>query len=182
MAPKRSDDDTPLDDQVLLKRAANGNAAAFHELMDRHMARLFRLAVSLLGNSADADDVVQETFVGAFRGLSKFQGRSSVATWLTRICVTQVAVLRRSKKRKESQAIEVQQMAARTGGGDAKIDIQAALAQLSPAHREVLVLREFERMSYDEIADAIGVAQGTVESRLYRARAELRNLLQAYLP
>ena len=171
-----------IDDAQLLKKAALGDALAFRALLDRHVDRLFRLAVSLLGNSADAEDVLQETFAGAFRGLKKFEGRSSVGTWLTRICVTQVAVHRREKKRKRTEAIGDQQFAAPHHGGDEKIDVQAALNKLSPAHREVLVLREFERMSYEEISDVLGIAQGTVESRLFRARAELRNQLQAYLP
>ena len=174
--------DLPIDDAELLKRAAAGDAMSFRSLLDRHMDRLFRLAVSLVGNAADAEDVLQETFAGAFRGLKKFEGRSSVGTWLTRICVTQVAVYRREKKRKRAEAIGEQQFAALPARGDEKIDVQAALDKLSPAHREVLVLREFERMTYEEIADVLGVAQGTVESRLFRARAELRNQLQAYLP
>jgi len=181
-----------VDDVGLLKKAAAGDGRAFHALLDRHMDRLFRLAVSLVGNSADAEDLLQETFAGAYRGLDRFEGRASVGTWLTRILVMQTARFRRTRRRKpmgsiESPAFDASAASAAagssgTGGVDARIDMQAALLQLSPAHREVLVLREFEQMSYEEIADVLGVPQGTVESRLHRARSELREKLSAYLP
>jgi RNA polymerase sigma-70 factor, ECF subfamily len=181
------------DDVGLLQKAAAGDGRAFHALLDRHMDRLYRLAVSLVGNAADAEDLLQETFAGAFKGLDGFEGRASVGTWLTRILVMQTARFRRDRKRKPMGSIEsagfdeptASQSTGEpsgTGGVDVRIDIQAALLQLSPAHREVLVLREFEQMSYEEIAEVLGVPQGTVESRLYRARAELREKLSAYLP
>jgi RNA polymerase sigma-70 factor (ECF subfamily) len=182
-----------VDDAGLLKKAAAGDGRAFHALLDRHMDRLFRLAVSLVGNSADAEDLLQETFAGAYRGLYRFEGRASVGTWLTRILVMQTAAFRRTRRRKPMGSIESPGFDAAsasaaasgssgTGGVDARLDMQAALLQLSPIHREVLVLREFEQMSYEEIAEVIGVPQGTVESRLHRARSELREKLSAYLP
>jgi RNA polymerase sigma-70 factor, ECF subfamily len=176
------------DDADLLRKAAAGDGSAFHALLDRHMDRLYRLAVSLIGNAADAEDLLQETFAGAYRGLDRFEGRAAVGTWLTRILVMQVARFRRGRRGKAMDSLETESEAPAIGrpsgatGVDARIDIQAALLQLSPAHREVLVLREFEQMSYEEIADVLGVPQGTVESRLHRARAELRDKLSAYLP
>ena len=193
-APKVPQPESKLaEDLSLLRKAAAGDGAAFHALLDRHMDRLFRLAVSLIGNSADAEDLLQETFAGAYRGLDRFEGRASVGTWLTRILVMQVARFRRDRKRKSMASIESPEFASAadsasfdkpsgTSGVDARIDMQAALLQLSAAHREVLVLREFEQMSYEEIAEVLGVPQGTVESRLHRARAELRQKLSAYLP
>jgi RNA polymerase sigma-70 factor (ECF subfamily) len=178
----------PANDLGLLQKAAAGDGRAFHALLDPHMDRLYRLAVSLIGNAADAEDVLQETFAGAYRGLSKFEGRASVGTWLTRILVLQTARFRRDRRRKPMGALGSESEGpadgkpSGLGGVDARIDIQAALLQLSPAHREVLVLREFEQMSYEEIADVVGVPQGTVESRLHRARVELREKLAAYLP
>jgi RNA polymerase sigma-70 factor (ECF subfamily) len=176
------------DDAGLLRKAAAGDGSAFHALLDRHMDRLYRLAVSLIGNAADAEDLLQETFAGAYRGLDRFEGRSSVGTWLTRILVMQAARFRRGRRRKQMISIDAPGFSGEPGspsatsGVDARIDIQAALLQLSPAHREVLVLREFEQMSYEKIAEVLGVPQGTVESRLHRARAELREKLSAYLP
>lgn len=169
------------DDIELLRRAGGGDSAAFHALVDRHGQRLYRLAVSLIGNAADAEDVLQETFVGAFKGLKSFEGRASVKTWLTRILVNQAARWRRSRRGRDAGQMP-DSAAARTGGAESAIDVQAALAQLSSEHREVIVLREFQRMSYEEIADVLDIPRGTVESRLHRARGELREKLKSYLP
>ena len=169
------------DDIELLRRAGDGDSAAFHALVDRHAQRLYRLAVSLIGNAADAEDVLQETFIGAFRGLRSFEGRASVKTWLTRILVMQAGQWRRSRRRRKFEPMG-DSMAASGPSAEAGLDVRAAIAQLSPEHREVVVLREFERMSYEEIAEALDVPRGTVESRLHRARSELREKLKAYLP
>jgi RNA polymerase sigma-70 factor (ECF subfamily) len=179
------------DDLKLLRRAGAKDARAFRDLVDRHADRLFRLAFSLVGNAADAEDVVQETFAGAFRGIDGFEGRSSVGPWLTRILVTQAAKLRRDRKRPTPQPLETiegrgSELRASSQGGVAsaerRMDLHAALALLSPEHRQILVLREFEQLSYEEMAEILGVPRGTVESRLHRARGELREKLKAYLP
>jgi RNA polymerase sigma-70 factor (ECF subfamily) len=189
------------EDLDLLRQAARGDGQAFHKLVDRHGQSLYRLAVSLAGNSADAEDLVQECLAGAFRGLDRFEGRSSVKTWLTRILVTQVARWRRSRRGKT--ALSIQAMDSGHGGDNGgetadwvgassgtdpadhvgrQVDVQAALRTLSAEHREVLVLREFQGLAYEEIAEVLGVPRGTVESRLHRARAELRGRLKSYLP
>jgi RNA polymerase sigma-70 factor, ECF subfamily len=171
------------DDIDLMRRAAAGDARSFHALVDRHAQRLFRLAVSLVGNATDAEDVLQETFIGAFKGLRSFEGRASVRTWLTRILVTQAARWHRDRRRSRTQQMD--ESITTSGGGagsDASMDVNAAMQRLSPEHRQVLALREFEQMSYEEIAEVLGVPRGTVESRLHRARSEMREKLKAYLP
>ncbi len=174
-----------IDDLRLLRKTAAGDEKAFHELVDRHSQRMFRLAVAMVGNAADAEDVVQEAFTGAFRGINGFEGRSSVKTWLTRILITQAAKWRRDKKRRKTSSLDAAPEQVGAPGGEARvgqqIDLQAAIAQLSVEHREVIVLREFEQMSYDEMAQALDVPRGTIESRLHRARLELREKLAAYL-
>jgi len=169
---------------VLAAKAAKGDRAAFHELVDRHAQRLYRLAVSLVGGAADAEDVLQETFAGAFRNLRTFEARSSVKTWLSRILVIQAAKWRRERTRRGGEEPMPAGIAAgdQTAAAQARIDLDAALQQLSPEHREVLVLREMQQMSYEEIAQALDIPRGTVESRLHRAREQLREKLQAYLP
>ena len=174
-------------DMILLRRAAAGDAKAFHDLVDRHADRMYRLATSLVGNASDAEDVLQEALAGAYRGLERFEGRSSVKTWLTRILVTQAAKWRRDKRRAAevmppAAAHEEPKVGSRSFMVDHRIDLHAALQRLSPEHREVLVLREFDGLAYEEIAAVLGVPRGTVESRLHRARAELRDKLKAYLP
>ncbi len=170
-----------VEDVELAAKAAQGDAAAFHALVDRHSDRLFRIAIALVGNNADAEDVLQETLIGAFRSLKGFQGRASVKTWLTRILMIQAARFRRGRRKTEPIS---ESEAAKTGGAqsvEAKMDVNAALTELSPEHRQVIVLRELEHLSYEEIAEVLEVPQGTVESRLHRARSALREKLKAYL-
>lgn len=172
----------------LLRRARAGDEAAFAQLADRHARRLYGLAYRLTGNSADAEDVVQETLLGAFRGLASFRQEASVKTWLTQILVRQAAGHYR-KERRHSQALHPgpdepafdppsPPGQVRT---DVRMDLSVALGSLSPEHREVIVLRELEDMSYDQIASVLEVPRGTVESRLFRARRELAGRLKEYL-
>lgn len=175
-------------DLEVVKRAREGDPAAFHELLDRHAGYLFGVAASLLGNAADAEDVVQETLLSAYRGLRAFEGRSSVKTWLTSILIRQTAMRRRQAGRwkmaplpPEDVAERAPSVASPTEAADARLDLAAAIQGLSPDHRDVIVLREFSGFSYDEIAAALGVPRGTVESRLFRARRELQERLQEYL-
>lgn len=173
-------------DIELLRKAGAGDGDAFHQLVDRHADRLYRLAVSLVGNASDAEDVLQECLAGAYHGLKSFEARASVKTWLTRILVTQAAKWRRDRGRRPTSPLEADESGAKVEGGAAgvehRLDLQQALQQLSPEHRQVLVLREFEQMSYEEMAAVLGVPRGTIESRLHRARAELREKLKSYLP
>ncbi len=180
-------------DAQLVRRVRRGDEAAFHELVNRHAKGLFGLAFSLVGNAADAEDVLQETFLGAFRGLRAFRGRSSVKTWLSRIVVRQAARCRRSRRIHKMVSIDslsdasrsvlrTAEIASPTGGLDIRMDVLAMLETLSPEHREVIVLRELQGMSYEEMAEVLGVPRGTVESRLFRARRTLRERLSDYLP
>jgi RNA polymerase sigma-70 factor, ECF subfamily len=170
-------------DVELLRRIAHGHQDAFRELVDRHSRYLFGIAYSLTGHSSDAEDVVQETFVAVIN--SKFRGESAVRTWLVQILIRRAAMLRRSKRRSTTSldgAKDASAVAARgTGGSDAKLDLAVMLEALSVEHRQVIVLRELEGMSYEEMSVALGVPRGTVESRLHRARNELRERFKGYL-
>jgi len=175
-------------DLELAGRARKGDRSAFHELLDRHAAFLFSLAVSRVGNAADAEDVVQETLFGAFRGLRAFEGRSSVKTWLVGILIRQTAMHRRHVMRRRVEPLESgaeAQSSPRASSpaavADARLDVTAAIQGLSPDHRDVVVLRELHGLSYEEMAQALGLPRGTVESRLFRARRELQERLKAYL-
>ena len=168
-------------DLELLHRARKGHDDAFHELVDRHADLLYGLACGLVSGRSDAEDIVQETLLGAYRGMDGFKGRSSVKTWLVGILRRQAARhYRRGRLRRTASIVE--EPAAEGRGPEAGVDVRDALAQLTPERREVIVLREFQGMSYAEMADVLCVPLGTVESRLYRARRDLRELLSAYLP
>lgn len=184
-ARKGEGPDSHATDGDLLAAARRGDGRAFGQLIDRHAAGLFRLAFRLVGNSNDAEDVVQETLMGAFEHLGRFRERSSAKTWLSRILVRQAARCHRRRARRRVTALPEADVA---GAGtfpedaDRRADVSQALSRLSHAHREVVVLREFEGMSYAEMAEVIGVPRGTMESRLHRARQELGELLRDYLP
>src|SRR5258706_8158781 len=172
-------------DVELLRQVGHGAQDAFRELVNRHSRYLHGIASSLTGNSADAEDVVQETFVAVIN--SKFRGESAVRTWLVQILIRRVAMLRRSKRRAVASLTlasvnDAKAVVARgSGGSDARLDLAVMLQALSLEHRQVIVLRELQGMSYDEMATALGVPRGTVESRLHRARNELRERFKGYL-
>jgi RNA polymerase sigma-70 factor (ECF subfamily) len=145
-----------------------------------------------MGNATDAEDVLQEALLGAFRRLGAFEGRSSVKTWLVRILLNHASKFRRSRRIRRTSSLpdEIGPDDGHASGLDtgspaaiveSRIDLDAMLAVLSPEHREVIVLRELQQMSYEEIATALKIPRGTVESRLHRARQELRRRYAGYL-
>ena len=156
---------------------------AFHLLVDRHGQNLYRLAYSLSGNATDADDLLQESLGGAFKGLGRFEALS-VKTWLTALMTGRPLAARVAGEGGDvtddsgGRRVGVARFAepAARRGDEAervgqRVDLHAALQTLSPEHREVLVLREFEGLSYEEMAKAFASTRGTVESRLHRAGA-----------
>ena len=167
----------------LVGRAKGGDAAACREIVDRYSVDLHRLAFSLVGHAQDAEDVVQETFVGAFRTLRAFEGRSALKTWLIQILVRQAARRRQARARGKALPLDKASPASRgpREGLDARMDLLAALERLPPEQREVIALRELEGMTYEEMAEALGAPRGTIESRLHRARQALRERLKDYL-
>jgi RNA polymerase sigma-70 factor (ECF subfamily) len=170
------------DDTELLRQVAQGDQAAFRALVDRHARYLHGVAFALVNNAADAEDIVQETFIAVLKG--NFRGESAVRTWMVQILVRRAGMLRRSRGRKGPHvSIDGSAPATRSGASDseAKLDLTTMLEALSPEHRAVIVLRELERMSYEEMATALDVPRGTVESRLHRAREELRKRFKGYL-
>ena len=172
----------PQTDRELVSRARHGDPSAFHQLVDRYGGALFALAVRLVGNAADAQDVMQEVLAGAFRGIGSFRHESSVKTWLTQILVRQAARHRREQSRYKLH-VQNQSPPARMPGqdrADIRMDLAEALTDLSHEHREVIVLRELEGLGYEEIAAVLKLPRGTVESRLFRARRELQDLLEEY--
>jgi RNA polymerase sigma-70 factor (ECF subfamily) len=184
----------------LCRAAAAGDHKAFHALVDRHGSSLFRVALSLSQSRCDAEDICQETFIAAFRGLAGFDGRASVKTWLTRILMRRAATAWK-KRRYDRRSISLQGRGAADvdgrgdGGGlaserlsvesatgevDQRLDLLQAIGALPADFREAVVLREIDGMTYQEIAQTLGVPVGTVESRLHRGRMELRRKLSGY--
>jgi RNA polymerase sigma-70 factor (ECF subfamily) len=176
------------DDSELLDLVRRGDHAAFRTLLDRHARYLYGVAHAMSGNDADAEDLVQETLVAALS--AKFRGQSSVRTWLVGILSNRAAMWRRSRGRREKRVVprgdaleNAPGAATRSSapGVDAKTDLSTMLESLTPEHRQVIVLRELEGLSYEEMAAALKIPRGTVESRLFRAREELRKKFEGYL-
>jgi RNA polymerase sigma-70 factor (ECF subfamily) len=191
VASKATDEAHPVaaaeEDIELLRRIEGGDEAAFRTLTERHGRYLYGVAHALVGNHSDAEDVVQETFIAVLNG--GFRAESSVRTWLVRILIKRAGMLRRSwfRKGRRTEPLEANphvashSAASETAGAEAKLDLTTMLQSLSSEHRAVIVLRELEQMSYAEMAAALGVPRGTVESRLHRAREELRRKFKGYL-
>ena len=180
-------------DTELVAKIRRGDKAAFAELVRRHGDSLLGMAYSLVGIMADAEDVVQETLMVALRRIQSFEGRSQVGTWLRGILVFKAAKLRRSRKVRTAVPIQDHDGSAEADRADSRlssrpasiavdsrVDVMQMLQTLSDEHREILVLRELQQFSYDEISAMLKVPLGTVESRLYRARQELRKRYSGY--
>lgn len=171
----------PISDSDLIRKAVHGDESAFREIVDRYANELYKLARVLSGSVTDAEDIVQETFSGAFKGLRRFESRSSLKTWLHRILVRQAARHKRLWKRERYiSADRIEESPAPLRDADAKLDLDTMLESLSREHREALALRELEGFSYKEMAEILNVPIGTVESRLYRARSEVRKQFPDY--
>lgn len=146
-------------------------------LVDRHGTYLYGLARTLTRSETEADDAVQETLLALLN--VKFDGRSSVRTLMVSILVRQAALLRRKRKgwlRIVSDPVDHPASGNEQASVDAKLDLATLLDKLSHEHREVIVMRELEGMSYEQMADSLKVPRGTIESRLHRAREQLRAL------
>jgi len=183
-----SRDDSAVADAQLIGRTLAGEPAAFGELVLRYQDRLYNSLVRLLGSAEDARDAVQDAFVQAFVKLDTFRGSSAFYTWLYRIAFNTAMSHARRKRPTRSldeertdrgrEPVDVQPTPdARLDTSERAVQVQRALAELSAEHREVIVLREMDGCKYEEIAEILELPVGTVRSRLFRARLELRDRL-----
>ena len=189
-------------DHDLVQRVQAGDSAAFRALFDKYHRRAFAVAMGVVKNQDDALDVVQVAFVKVHKNIHKFQGSSSFYTWLYRIVMNaSIDHVRRTSRRKsldfDERALHEESEVAGDGAlipsvtnanpGKAALRkelgeaIQAALQTLPEHHRAVIVLREIEGMSYEQMAEALEVPKGTVMSRLFHARKKMQVALEPYL-
>ena len=155
-----------------------GDRAAQRQLYDACQQNVFRLAVRMVGLQ-DAADVTQQVFLQAFRSIGKFNGRSLFETWLYRLAVNESLQHLRRNRRGKHQTLDWEPMDESHQGDDAerKEVLDQALARIDPELRSIFLLREVEGLSYHDIAEALQIPEGTVGSRLNRARRELRQQL-----
>ena len=172
-------------DHLVVARARRGDHRAFAQIVDHYDDRLRGLAFRLLGDRDRMDDVLQEAYVKAFRALPRFKGESALGTWLYRIVYN--ACIDDLRSRKVAVSLDdggrdtVQRADPRPGPADIAVvrgDLAAALATLPPDQRAAVLLVDAYGLDYDEAGDVLGVATGTIGSRLSRARATLRALLR----
>ncbi len=183
----------------LVRAAAEGGEDAFAELVRLHEKRVYNLTLRLCGNPEDAADAAQEAFLSAWKGLPAFRRESEFSTWLYRLASNaSIDLLRRSGRRRETSldggeapidaAGNGPSLQERLEGAEVREAVTAGMAQLSDSHRQALVLRELQELSYEEIAAVLEVDLGTVKSRISRARSSLRKILlkngnlSGYLP
>lgn len=181
-----------------LTRLQRGDCDAYRELVSRYGQTLYNTALRITGSASEAEDALQETFLSAYQHVGSFQGRSSLRTWLTRVCIN--AALTRLRRNGRRPAWSLDEMS--EGGvdeaprelpdrGDSPEQavrglelrrlLDRYLAKLSPALRQVFVLRDIEELSGEETAQALGITVAAVKTRLSRARMTLRAYLEPHL-
>jgi RNA polymerase sigma-70 factor (ECF subfamily) len=181
----------------LVKQCQAGNTEAFDQLVTRYRTRVFAMIYNMVHNEQDAWDLAQDSFVKAWKSIGRFRGRSSFYTWIYRIVMNVTIDWLRKKQVKGAgaefnDAIQLKEIepASRTlpkadplphermEQSEIRARIDNAIAQLSPEHRAVILMKEIEEMQYHEIAEALGCSIGTVMSRLFYARKKLQILLK----
>lgn len=180
------------DEAELLARAKRGDREAFGILVKRYERRVVGVALAVVHNQDDALELAQETFIRAFENLHSFESRSSFSTWLYRIAANlSIDFWRREGRhnvlRGEDAENELRRLP--SAGGDSftattrselGVRLSKALEELTPEHRAVILLREVEGLSYDEISEVLKCPRGTVMSRLHYARSRLREILKDF--
>ena len=194
----------PLDDRELVKRAQRGDPAAFRTLVERYQRRVVSHALAMVKDPDEAMDIAQETFVRVHRYLPSFKGDASFFTWTYRIATNLCLDAARKKGRGErlgltgrdddddAREAEIEAgldpVSAALAGPARRAEnrelagkLEEALASLSPNHRAILLLRELDGLSYEELSKALGIRKGTVMSRLFHARLKMQKKLREYL-
>lgn len=180
-----------------LEKLRAGDRLEFSRMVDAYSSRLYRLALKMLGNQQDAEDVLQETFLKAFRHLSGFDGRSSVSTWLYRIAANEALMLMRKKRlptfsldeplegeEGETEPLQIVDWCCipehELMNEEARQQLDKAVQKLPPNLRMAFLLRDIEDLSTQEAAEVLGLSENALKTRLSRARLRLREELTAY--
>ena len=168
-------------DLELAKRCRGGDAAAFEQLYREHAGRLFNLAVRMAGSTDAAEDLLQEIFLLAHRKLAGFRGESSLGTWLYRLAMNQCLDFLRGRQSKMGRVTDSfdddeaeEPVTPMTMSAVARIDLERAIDQLPPGCRAAFLLHDVEGFEHREVADILGVSEGTSKSQVHKARMKLR--------
>ena len=185
-----------IEEKEWLKKAANGDTAAFEQLVLKYQTQVYNLCFRILGNAEDAADITQEAFLKAWRNLGSFHGEASFSTWLYRLasnaCMDQLRSMRRrpvgsltvTDDEGEEQTMDVPDSAPSPEESliskEERSLLQEAMSALDPQERQILTLRVVNDLSYTEISEVLDLKEGTVKSRLARARDHLRKKLESF--
>lgn len=175
-------------EQNWIQAAKGGDQAAFGHLVETYQKRVYALTVRMCPTPELAEEAAQEAFLSAWQGLPFFRGDSAFSTWLYRLASNACVDLLRKEGRHQGPSLDDEAVTADVADPsptpekaaeqrELRAQIEAGLRSLSPEHREVLVLREIQQLSYDEIADTLSLDLGTVKSRINRGRRQLRDFL-----
>ena len=174
-----------MDELRTVAQAKQGDADAFALLVQTYETSVYRLALRMCGNAHDAEEVAQEAFMAAWKGLPSFRGESKFSSWLYQLTTNEAINFLRKEKRHRAVTPLEDEMEPATGdtaqqAAEAK-ELQQALQQaldaLTPEHRQIFLLRQMRQLSYEEIGRLLGLESGTVKSRLNRAKKQLRQIL-----
>ena len=181
-----------LPDRELVRRCQEGETAPFDELVVRHQDRLYTAITRFCGDAEDASDITQRAFLNAFRKIGDFKGDAAFSTWIYRIGFNQAISFRREHKRapvsiysRDNELIVEPSEERSPSAGMESIEtgrkVQQALDLLDEDDRKIILLKDLQGHSYDDIAGIMEVPKGTVRSRLHRARMELKEKLKAFI-
>ncbi len=174
-------------DYELAQKSAGGDMEAFEELYRRHFRRVYSLALRMTGKPEEAEDMTQETFAHLYKKIGSFRGDSAFTTWLHRLTVNQVLMhFRKRKSRPEFTTGEDETPVQIVQGTENqnrmpivdKILLENAISKLPPGYRSVFVLHDVEGHEHGEVAEMLGISEGTSKSQLHKARLKLRNLIR----
>jgi len=174
-------------DYELAQRSAAGDLAAFEELYRRHFRRVYAIALRMTASPEEAEDLAQETFIQLFKKIGSFRGDSAFTTWLHRMTVNQVLMhFRRRKSRPEYTTEEGETPVQIVQGTENqnrmpvvdRIVLEDAIAKLPVGYRSVFVLHDVEGYEHNEVAEMLGISEGTSKSQLHKARLKLRSLIR----
>ncbi len=171
----------------MVERCRRGELGAFEELYRQHAGRLYSLAIRMLGNAADAEDMLQDIFLSAHRKLDSFRGDSALGTWLYRLAMNQILDHVRSRAARTGQLTDglddATVLADASGHRLAdraidRIDLERALGELPEGCRAAFLLHDVEGLEHREVSEVLGIAEGTSKSQVHKARLRLRGLLR----
>ena len=168
-----------MDDAAAIRFCREGEVEAYRHLVERYQREAIGHALALLGNRQDAEDAVQDAFVDAYRALAHFDEERRFYPWFYAILRNRCLKLLASRRRRDSGPLDDEGMLTREGAASVEdvVALEEALTKVSSESREILMLRHLDGLSYRELAERLGIPLGTVMSRLFRARSELRALL-----